>query len=43
VLSEHWDELPEGNVCIALVGSGLTWGGMLLQVGVDCEKGAASC
>ena len=32
VLSQHWDELPEGDVCLALVGSGLTWGGMLLHV-----------
>jgi 3-oxoacyl-[acyl-carrier-protein] synthase III len=32
VLSEHWEEIPEGNLCIAVVGSGLTWGGILLDV-----------
>lgn len=32
VLSENWDRLPEGFLSLALVGSGLTWGGMLLDV-----------
>jgi len=43
VLSERWDELQEGEVCMALVGSGLTWGGMLLHVGSVCNGGAAKC
>jgi 3-oxoacyl-[acyl-carrier-protein] synthase-3 len=34
VLSQHWDELQDGDeLVVAVVGSGLTWGGVLLQVG----------
>jgi 3-oxoacyl-[acyl-carrier-protein] synthase-3 len=33
VLSENWDGIPEGQLCVAVVGSGLTWGGMRLNVG----------
>lgn len=42
VLSEYWDQLPEGELCIALVGSGLTWGGALLGVG-PADSTAAAC
>jgi 3-oxoacyl-[acyl-carrier-protein] synthase-3 len=31
VLSQNWDEVTEGTILMALVGSGLTWGGMLIQ------------
>lgn len=41
VLSEHWDDLPSGEICVALVGSGLTWGGVLLQVGPSNGSTAA--
>jgi 3-oxoacyl-[acyl-carrier-protein] synthase III len=30
-LSEHWDQLKSGYVSIVVVGSGLTWGGVLLH------------
>ncbi len=34
VLSQRWDQLPEGGeIAVVVVGSGLTWGGALLQVG----------
>ncbi|AXC10749.1 3-oxoacyl-[acyl-carrier-protein] synthase, KASIII [Acidisarcina polymorpha] len=33
VLSELWGDLPVGLICVALVGSGLTWGGMLFDAG----------
>lgn len=33
VLSENWTNLPQGELCVAVVGSGLTWGGVLLDVG----------
>lgn len=33
VLSQHWEELPAGELCLAVVGSGLTWGGLLMDVG----------
>jgi len=33
VLSEHWDDLVSGNhIAIALVGSGLTWSHMMLEI-----------
>jgi 3-oxoacyl-[acyl-carrier-protein] synthase III len=32
VISERWETLPPGQLCVALVGSGLTWGGFLLTV-----------
>jgi 3-oxoacyl-[acyl-carrier-protein] synthase III len=31
VLSQNWDTVTEGTILMALVGSGLTWGGMLIQ------------
>lgn len=31
VLSQNWDDLPDGTVLMAVVGSGLTWGGMLIE------------
>jgi 3-oxoacyl-[acyl-carrier-protein] synthase-3 len=37
VLSENWDQLPEGPLCVAVVGSGLTWGGILLSVQSTCN------
>jgi len=34
VLSQHWDTLPaEAEIALVVVGSGLTWGGMLIDVG----------
>ena len=34
VLSQHWDQLQEGQeVALAVVGSGLTWGGALIRWG----------
>jgi 3-oxoacyl-[acyl-carrier-protein] synthase III len=34
VLSQHWDALPpETEIALVVVGSGLTWGGLLLDVG----------
>lgn len=34
VLSERWDTLAEGDeLALVVVGSGLTWGGVLLQIG----------
>jgi 3-oxoacyl-[acyl-carrier-protein] synthase III len=34
VLSQHWDRLPaEAEIALVVVGSGLTWGGMLIDVG----------
>jgi 3-oxoacyl-[acyl-carrier-protein] synthase-3 len=34
VLSQHWDTLPaECEIAIVVVGSGLTWGGLLIDVG----------
>jgi 3-oxoacyl-[acyl-carrier-protein] synthase-3 len=34
VLSQHWDELADGDVIVlAVVGSGLTWSSMLIEVG----------
>jgi len=34
VLSQHWDELVDGDVVIvAVVGSGLTWSGVQIEVG----------
>jgi len=33
VLSEHWDDLAPGDhIAIALVGSGLTWSHMMLEI-----------
>jgi len=37
VLSENWDNLPQGHLCLALVGSGLTWAGALLNVAASCN------
>jgi 3-oxoacyl-[acyl-carrier-protein] synthase-3 len=31
VLSENWDEFKSGYLGIVVVGSGLTWGGVLLN------------
>jgi 3-oxoacyl-[acyl-carrier-protein] synthase-3 len=31
VLSEHWDQIKNAYVCLVVVGSGLTWGGVLLH------------
>ncbi len=34
VLSQHWDTLPkETEIALVVVGSGLTWGGLLIEVG----------
>jgi 3-oxoacyl-[acyl-carrier-protein] synthase-3 len=34
VLSQHWERLPaESEVAMVVVGSGLTWGGLLIDVG----------
>jgi len=34
VLSQHWDTLPPRcEVAMVVVGSGLTWGGLLIEVG----------
>jgi 3-oxoacyl-[acyl-carrier-protein] synthase-3 len=34
VLSQHWDRLPaQCEVALVVVGSGLTWGGLLIDVG----------
>jgi 3-oxoacyl-[acyl-carrier-protein] synthase-3 len=34
VLSQHWDTLPPGcELALVVVGSGLTWGGLLIDVG----------
>jgi 3-oxoacyl-[acyl-carrier-protein] synthase-3 len=34
VLSQHWDDLPEAcELALVVVGSGLTWGGLLVDVG----------
>ncbi len=34
VLSQNWDRLTDGDeVAVAVVGAGLSWGGLLLQVG----------
>jgi 3-oxoacyl-[acyl-carrier-protein] synthase-3 len=34
VLSQHWDRLPvEAEIAMVVVGSGLTWGGLLIDVG----------
>jgi 3-oxoacyl-[acyl-carrier-protein] synthase-3 len=36
VLSQHWDDLVDGDVVVlAVVGSGLTWSSMLIEVGAD--------
>lgn len=44
VLSERWDDLPEGRLCMALVGSGLTWGGILFDVGpAETGRGLPEC
>ena len=33
VLSEHWDRLAKGDtICLVVVGSGLTWAGMTMEV-----------
>ena len=39
VLSENWEDLPEGAVCVGVVGSGLTWGGVRLAVGPALRAG----
>jgi 3-oxoacyl-[acyl-carrier-protein] synthase-3 len=39
VISERWENLPIGQVCVALVGSGLTWGGLLLSIGERDGRG----
>lgn len=31
VVSQKWDEIKSGYVCLVVVGSGLTWGGVLLR------------
>jgi 3-oxoacyl-[acyl-carrier-protein] synthase-3 len=31
VLSQNWDKIKSGYVCLVVVGSGLTWGGALLR------------
>jgi 3-oxoacyl-[acyl-carrier-protein] synthase-3 len=34
VLSQHWESLPPGGeIALVVVGSGLTWGGLLIEVG----------
>ncbi len=34
VLSQHWDKfLPKDKIALAVVGAGLSWGGMLIEVG----------
>jgi 3-oxoacyl-[acyl-carrier-protein] synthase-3 len=34
VLSQHWDSLPpESEIAMVVVGSGLTWGGLVVDVG----------
>jgi 3-oxoacyl-[acyl-carrier-protein] synthase-3 len=34
VLSQHWDTLPpQCEIALVVVGSGLTWGGLLIDVG----------
>jgi 3-oxoacyl-[acyl-carrier-protein] synthase-3 len=34
VLSQHWETLPpRAEIALVVVGSGLTWGGLLIQVG----------
>jgi 3-oxoacyl-[acyl-carrier-protein] synthase III len=34
VLSQHWDALPQRcEIALVVVGSGLTWGGLLIEVG----------
>ena len=34
VLSQHWDTLPSRcEIALVVVGSGLTWGGLVIEVG----------
>jgi 3-oxoacyl-[acyl-carrier-protein] synthase-3 len=34
VLSQNWDRFADGDeIAMAVVGSGLTWGGLVLRVG----------
>jgi hypothetical protein len=34
VLSQHWDTLPlHCEIALVVVGSGLTWGGLLIEIG----------
>ena len=39
VLSQHWDALPpQCEIALVVVGSGLTWGGLLIEVGRSAVK-----
>jgi 3-oxoacyl-[acyl-carrier-protein] synthase-3 len=38
VLSQNWDTLTESTILMAVVGSGLTWGGMLIQRGSESGR-----
>jgi 3-oxoacyl-[acyl-carrier-protein] synthase-3 len=43
VLSQNWETLPDGALCVALVGSGLTWGGMLFDVDASRGRTGTAC
>ena len=38
VLSQNWDQIDKGYLSIAVVGSGLTWGGALFNFSSDSSK-----
>jgi 3-oxoacyl-[acyl-carrier-protein] synthase III len=41
VLSQHWDQLPdESEIALVVVGSGLTWGGLLIDVDTRQRPGS---
>ena len=40
VLSENWEKIGSGYVNLVVVGSGLTWGGVLLHFGANGQPGA---
>lgn len=41
VMSQNWEKIRSGYVNLVVVGSGLTWGGVLLHFGTDGQSGSA--